>query len=87
MSIPDSLQTKIDLFKASGKVFRYSDELFAEVAWHQVMLGQHLIPDDYHSIADSISDQQLTGMFSDLKALINKTVSQLPSHEQFLKKL
>jgi tryptophan halogenase len=87
MIIPDSLQTKIDLFKASGKVFRYSDELFAEVAWHQVMLGQHLIPDDYHSIADSISDQQLTGMFSDLKALIIKTVSQLPSHEQFLEKL
>ena len=87
MSIPESLQTKIDLFKASGKVFRYSDELFAEVAWHQVMLGQHLIPDDYHSIADSISDQQLTGMFSDLKALISKTVSQLPSHEQFLVKL
>lgn len=84
MSIPDTLEQKIELFKHSGRVLRYSDELFAEVAWYQVMLGQGLIPDDYHPIADSLSEQQMLRMFAELRAMVGDTVSQLPTHDQFL---
>ena len=84
MSVPETLEQKIELFKRSGKVLRYSDELFAEVAWYQVTLGQGLIPEDYHPIADSLSEQQMLRMFAELRAMIGETVSRLPIHDQFL---
>lgn len=84
MDIPNSLAHKLSLFKQTGKVVREDDELFAEVAWQQVMIGQGLIPDDYNSIVDSLSDDQLSDLFSTLKTLINSTVAQLPTHQNFL---
>lgn len=84
MAVPDSLAHRIELFKSSGKVFRESEELFAEVAWQQVLIGQGVIPDDYHPIANTINDEQLTGMMSDLRSLIGSAVAKLPTHEQFL---
>lgn len=87
MSIPDSLKNKIELFKQTGKLIREDDELFAEVAWQQVMIGQGLIPDDYGALADSLTDEQLTELFNNLKTLINSTVGQLPNHAVFLSSL
>ncbi|WP_428616299.1 tryptophan halogenase family protein [Pseudoalteromonas sp.] len=87
MDIPSSLKKKIELFKTSGKLIREDDELFAEVAWQQVMIGQGLIAEDYHPLTDALSDEQLNELFSNLKTLINSTVEQLPSHSQFLEKV
>lgn len=87
MSIPDSLKNKIELFKQTGKLIREDDELFAEVAWQQVMIGQGLIPDDYGALADSLTDEQLIELFNNLKTLINSTVGQLPNHAVFLSSL
>jgi len=84
MDIPDSLAERIALFKSSGKVFRDIDELFTEVAWQQVMIGQGVIPEDYHPIADTLSDQQINDLMENLKVLINRTVDGLSSHESFL---
>ena len=72
------------MFKASGKVFREQDELFTEIAWQQVMIGQNLIPQDYHPIANSLSDEQVNDLMQSLKTLINRSVDSLPSHEDFL---
>lgn len=84
MSIPDSLKHRIDLFQSAGKVFKEHEQLFAEVAWQQVMMGQGVMPRDYHPTADSISDDQLEGMLMDLKTLIGSTVDGFPSHSKFL---
>ena len=87
MDIPSSLKKKIELFKTSGKLVREDDELFAEVAWQQVMIGQGLIAEDHHPLTNALSDEQLNELFSNLKTLINSTVEQLPSHSQFLEKV
>ena len=44
MEIPDSLQRKIDLFRAKGRIFREGDELFGDPSWVAVCLGQHIVP-------------------------------------------
>ena len=87
MDIPHSLAHKLKLFKETGKVVRENDELFAEVAWQQVFIGQGLNPDDYNSIVDSLSSEQLNDLFSTLKTLITSTVEQLPTHKDFLAKI
>ncbi|KPH92925.1 tryptophan halogenase [Pseudoalteromonas porphyrae] len=87
MSIPKSLQTKIDLFKDTGKIIRQDDELFAEVAWQQVMIGQGLKAQDYNPLADALNDEQLAELFTNLKTLISTTVKQLPTHNEFLARI
>ena len=87
MDIPISLQNKIDLFKQTGKLTKEDDELFAEIAWQQVMIGQGLEAQDYHPLADALSDEQLAELFTNLKTLINGTVKQLPTHSEFLARM
>ena len=43
MSVPDTLAHKIDLFKANGRVVRENAELFSEISWVEVMLGDRCI--------------------------------------------
>ncbi|MBY6192014.1 tryptophan 7-halogenase [Microbulbifer agarilyticus] len=84
MAIPDSLHEKMELFRATGKVFRDYDDLFTEIAWYQVMIGQGLVPEDHHIIADGLNDGQLNDLMQSLKTLVQGTVKQLPRHEEFL---
>ena len=59
MKIPESLQHRIDLFKETGRVFKVPHELFGENSWIQVMLGQGLMPEQYHPIVDEMTDEEL----------------------------
>ena len=76
MPIPESLQQKLDLFRQTGQVIRQQDELFAESSWQQVMLGQGLMPQSYHLLAEQISQQQLDDFFASFKAVISNTLRQ-----------
>ena len=84
MSIPESLQRKIDLFSSSGAIVRDGEELFTEVAWLQVMLGQGICPRRYHPLADAISAAQLKEFLANIRALIDARVASLPSHADFV---
>lgn len=84
MDIPKTLERKIELFKQSGKVFREQDDVFSEIAWQQVLLGQEVIPEDYHPMADTLTNEQLLDLMDNLNTLIQATVAKMPSHEGFL---
>ena len=86
MAIPDSLQHRLALFKQTGRVFQQAGDVFAENNWTQVMLGQGLMPEQYHPIVDIMSDQELENFLTGLKARTDSIVSQLPSHQQFITK-
>lgn len=87
MQIPDSLARRMQLFGDTGKVFREQDELFSEVAWQQVMIGQGLLPGDYHPLVDALSKQGLDEFLANVRAIIDEAVAAMPDHEQFLKSL
>ncbi|AGH44344.1 tryptophan halogenase family protein [Paraglaciecola psychrophila] len=86
MEVPQSLLHKIQLFADSGKIFREQNDLFLESSWIQVMLGQGIIPKDYHPIANNISDEKLFEMLKSIKNIKHEPLSKLPSHDDFLKK-
>lgn len=87
MQIPESLARKIELFKQSGKVFREQDDVFTEIAWQQVLLGQEITPDDYHPMAQTLSQEQVDDLMDNLNTLIQRSVSAMPSHDTFLGKI
>ncbi|WP_426360542.1 tryptophan halogenase family protein [Pseudocolwellia sp. HL-MZ19] len=84
MEVPESLAHKIRLFKETGRVFLDDGDVFRVDSWTQVMLGQGLMPMQYHHIAEIMSDEELKKFMGSLKQSIDKAVSSLPSHAEFI---
>ena len=49
------------------------------------MMGQGLVPQQYHRVADEMSEAELERFLAGLKQQVDNQVLALPSHEQFLK--
>jgi len=84
MEIPASLQHRIELFRETGRVFRFQNELFAENSWIQVMLGQGIVPRQYHQVADLMGDAELSRFLDQIKSQVDNTVLQLPKHQAYV---
>ncbi|MDJ0656890.1 MAG: tryptophan 7-halogenase [Xanthomonadales bacterium] len=84
MDIPDGLAGKIELFKANGRIVREGEDLFTEVAWLQVMIGQNLIPAGRHPMADQLSEQQLAEFMGSVRQIISGAVAGMPTHADFI---
>lgn len=85
MSVPDSLAHRIELFRKTGKVHKEPGELFAENSWIQVMLGQGILPEQYHPTADVMTDEELTAFMQGIKGHVDRTVARLPKHADYIK--
>ena len=85
MDIPESLRHRIALFRETGRVFKAPTELFAENSWIQVMLGQGIVPEQYHPVVDVMGDEELQRFLDDVKSKVDNTVAQLPRHEVYIK--
>ncbi|GAB3024828.1 tryptophan 7-halogenase [Oleiagrimonas citrea] len=86
IEIPDSLQRKLDVFRASGQIYRDGEELFTDVGWLQVLIGQHIEPQRYHALADAVSPQQLDEFLAHIRTLLNRATDQMPTHEAFIER-
>ena len=84
MKIPETLKHRIDLFKQSGRIFQKDNDIFVENSWSQVMLGQGIMPEEYHPIVNMMSDKELEGFLNGIKGSVNHLVDQLPTHQQFI---
>ena len=84
MSIPDTLQRKIDMFRSGGRYFRTGDEFFALPSWVQVMLGQGIVPAGYHPIVDDMPEQALVEHVARVHRSIADSVAAMPRHQDFI---
>ncbi|WP_299596852.1 tryptophan halogenase family protein [uncultured Microbulbifer sp.] len=84
MDIPDSLAHRMEMFRESGRVYKYGEELFGETSWLQVMLGQGLMPSSYHPIADMMSEHELASFLAGIRNQVRSTVDSWPPHMEFI---
>jgi tryptophan halogenase len=84
MPVPDSLEEKMALIEASGVIYRQPDDLFREASWLQVMVGQNLMPRQYHPMADRVSPDQLTDFLASVDRIIGQATDPLPRHSDFV---
>ncbi len=82
--LPDSLQHKIDLFKSNGRIFRFNEELFTEVAWLQVMLGHGIEPSAYHPLAESLGDDAIDKYLASIYEVIGAKIDRMPLYSDYL---
>ena len=85
MPIPDTLAHRMDLFAGTGKVFKKAEELFGETSWIQVMLGQGIMPKQYHPIVDMMSDDELQRFLNNIKANVKRKVANWPDVNDFIR--
>lgn len=84
MAIPDSLASKLEMFRGSGRVIPAPDDLFKPHSWLAVMLGQGISPQYYDVLVDRVPANTLIQNMRLLKEAVAKTAAAMPKHEDYL---
>lgn len=87
MALPDTLQARLDLWRSRGRIVRAGDELFTEVGWLQVLVGQGIAADGYHALADALDEQHITSHLANVAAVMRTCVDVMPSHSGYINHL
>ncbi len=84
MSIPPELKDNLDLFRDSGRFYRKADELFADISWIEVMLGQRIEPRAYHPLVDQVPAEDVYRFLEGVAQTIDRCVDAMPTHQAFI---
>jgi tryptophan halogenase len=84
MSIPDSLEGKMELWRSKGRLFREGKELFATASWVAVMLGQGIVPDDHEPAADGLEQELVTDALDKMRLSYRQMAEHMPTHGEFI---
>ncbi|WP_413673780.1 tryptophan halogenase family protein [Massilia cellulosiltytica] len=84
MEIPATLRDKIDLFRTHGRLRRVDSELFTEVGWLQVLVGQNIHPQAYHPLVDVQSEEGIRDYMEGVADVIRQCVDFMPDHAAFI---
>ncbi len=80
LELPETLAQRVDEFRSVCQIQPGQDELFTEVAWFQVLVGQGLVPRSWNPIADRYPQADLAEFLGSLEQACAQTVRQMPSH-------
>ncbi len=86
MTVPDTLQHKLDLFRDSARLMPDSSELFDARGWSQVLIGQNVIPESWHPFADQMEPARLADFLGKVERAAMEAASRLADHQQYLAK-
>ena len=84
MAIPESLQQKIDQFKANGQIHRVNQELFSEISWLEVFHGQRIHPARYHPLVDRVPEKELERRVAKIEEVVSRSVELMPTQAEFI---
>lgn len=84
MPLPDTLEAKLELWRASGFIHREHEELFTPVAWFQVLAGQGVEAQGYNPVANALSEADLARLLRETEAALIEQARRMPRHLDFL---
>ncbi|MCW8125728.1 tryptophan halogenase family protein [Microbulbifer halophilus] len=87
LSLPDSLQRKMDLFREQGQVEHYQKGMFLEPSWIAVYIGQNIVPQRWHPGADTPGAEALKRQLAALREEVAALAETLPAHASALQAL
>lgn len=82
--LPEALGERLAMFRASGRIVREHDELFDVPGWAQVMIGQGVIPQRWHPLADQVASESLKAFLETVRGAYAKDVARMPSHADYV---
>jgi len=84
MDIPGSLESKLELWRAKGRLFREGRELFQTASWVAVLLGQGVVPDGHEPAADALEQGMIADALDKMRQSYRAMAEHMPSHGDFL---
>jgi tryptophan halogenase len=84
MEIPPGLAHRMELFRRTAHIFREGEELFTEMGWLQVLIGQGIVPQGYHALADAMPQAQFDEFLGNIRTLVERAVAAMPSHADYI---
>lgn len=84
MSVPDTLQHKIDVFKSCGRVALYDNESFLEPSWLSIFIGQHVYPNRYDPIIDNMDIEKLKRGMLQRRTAVRKVAESMPTLRDYV---
>jgi len=84
MELPESLQTRLDLFRGYGRIVRNQEELFTIQSWLFLLVGQDVQPAGYDPLADTLTAEQGQRALADIREVVARCAAVMTSHEAFI---
>ncbi len=84
MSVPDSLNYKIDFFRRSGRLVLDSYDLFQRSSWLAVLTGQFIVPERYDPLVDMHSESEIRGAMQGIRSIVEAAANSLPAHGEYI---
>ena len=84
VAAPATLQRKLDVFSARGRIPLYDDETFQEHDWESLFIGHELIPESYDPRVDGVPEQELIGQVQRRLHDVLALAEAMPTVEQFM---
>jgi len=84
MTIPDTLQEKLELWRRRGRVVKYREGVFLDASWIAVYLGQGIVPDGWDPRAGAAPHEGIAAAIERLRHDIAADVARRPDHRAFL---
>jgi len=84
MDIPAELSERIEHFRNKGRIFAEGVELFPITSWVAVMMGQHIVPEDYDPVVDGLDADKVAGAMEQLRTSYLNMAERLPTMGEFI---
>jgi len=66
-------------------MFRREKDFFYGKSLATVMLGQGIVPQDHHPLANNLTVEKINEMLRKIRNIKQEPIDKLPSHDEFLK--
>ena len=87
MTLPDSLEEKINAWLTRGHIIKYEFGLFLPPSWIAVMLGQNLIPRGYDRRVDAAPEDMLVRQAGAIRDDVRAAALKTPDHGAYIKRI
>lgn len=86
IDLPERLQNKVDIYQGSGRILREDNELFSDISWISVFLGQGVTTSHFNPIANAMPLEKLQAQMQGIGEVIGNSANHMPDHAEYLKK-
>ena len=84
MTVPDTLAGKMELWRETGRIERYSEGLFYDASWIAVYMGQGFLPERHDPRAAIPDPARVQAAMRSLQGAIADEVAAMPGHRAYL---
>jgi tryptophan halogenase len=85
MSVPDTLLERLRIYRATGRVFRESDELFTKTSWLAVLDGQGPEVEGVEPLAEGLPLDQVEARLARIAEATAQAVRRMPAQADFIR--